>query len=98
MLNKIGIETNLKSTVNNELLELRNLGKTSVRWLNAVGVRTRAQLEEKGPVVVYQSVLARGFRANRVLLYALQGALLNQHWNELDPEMKKDLLNSAESP
>ena len=88
---------NLKSPVHNELLELRNLGKTSVRWLNAVGIRTRAQLEEKGPVLVYQSVLARGFRANRVLLYALQGALLNQHWNELDADMKKELLQLAES-
>jgi len=83
--------------VHNELLEMRNLGKTSVRWLNAVGIRTRAQLEEKGPVLVYKSVLARGFRANRVLLYALQGALLNQHWNDLDPEMKKELLKSAET-
>ncbi len=83
--------------MHNELLEMRNLGKTSVRWLNAVGIRTRAQLEEKGPVLVYKSVLARGFRANRVLLYALQGALLNQHWNDLDPEMKKELLKSAET-
>ena len=87
----------MKTTVHSELLELRNLGKTSVRWLNAVGIRTRAQLEEKGPVAVYQSVLARGFRANRVLLYALEGALLNQHWSELDPEKKKELLQSAES-
>ncbi len=83
--------------MHNELLEMRNLGKTSVRWLHAVGIRTRAQLEEKGPVLVYKSVLARGFRANRVLLYALQGALLNQHWNDLDPEMKKELLESAET-
>ena len=88
---------NLNTTVHNELLELQNLGKTSVRWLNAVGVRTRAQLEEKGPVLVYKSVLARGFRANRVLLYALQGALVDQHWNELDPAVKKELLESAES-
>ena len=97
MLISSGFDANLKLPVHSELLELKNLGKTSVRWLNAVGVRTRAQLEEKGPVMVYQSVLARGFRANRVLLYALQGALLNQHWNELDQETKKELLKLAES-
>jgi len=97
MLKKPGLSSKLKTTVHTELLELKNLGKTSVRWLNAVGIRTRAQLEEKGPVVAYQSVLARGFRANRVLLYAIQGALLNQHWNDLDPKMKKSLLQSAES-
>ncbi|MFT4713433.1 MAG: DNA transformation protein [Candidatus Azotimanducaceae bacterium] len=97
MLKESGLHANLKSPVHSELLELKNLGKTSVRWLNAIGIRTRAQLEEKGPVLVYQSVLARGFRANRVLLYALQGALLNKHWNELAPEVKKELLQMAET-
>jgi DNA transformation protein len=97
MLKESGPYANLKSTVHSELLELKNLGKTSVRWLNAVGIRTRAQLEEKGPVLAYQSVLARGFRANRVLLYALQGALLDKHWTELEPEAKKGLLQMAET-
>ena len=80
-----------------ELLELKNLGKTSVRWLHAIGVHTRDQLFARGPVEVYQTVKSRGFRANRVLLYALQGALLDVHWNDLDPDLKNELLLEAET-
>lgn len=79
-----------------ELLELRNLGKTSVRWLHAIGVHTKDQLLDRGPVDVYQSVKARGFNANRVLLYALQGAILDVHWNDLNPDLKSQLLAEAE--
>jgi len=82
--------------VQDELLELRNLGKTSVRWLHAVGVHTKDQLLDRGPVDVYQCVKARGFKANRVLLYALQGALMDVHWNELDSALKEKLLAEAE--
>ena len=79
-----------------ELLELRNLGKTSVRWLHAIGVHSRDQLLSRGAVDVYQTVKARGFNANRVLLYALQGALMDIHWNELPLELKNALLSEAE--
>ncbi len=79
-----------------ELLNLKNLGKTSVLWLHAVGVHTKDQLSNRGPVNVYQTVKARGFRANRVLLYALQGALMDVHWNDLDPDLKTQLLHEAE--
>ena len=67
-------------------------------WLQAIGVNTEEQLKNRGPVDVYRSVKARGFRANRVLLYALQGAILNVHWNELDPALKAELLAKVESP
>ncbi len=81
-----------------ELLQLRNLGKTTVRWLHAVGVHTKDQLVDRGPVRIYQAVKSRGFRANRVLLYALQGALLDVRWSELEPELKARLLQEAEHP
>lgn len=86
-----------KNPVQDELLSLKNLGKTSVRWLHAVGVHRRDQLVERGAVQVYRTVKARGFSTNRVLLYALQGALLDVHWNDLDPQMKSSLLEQAEA-
>ncbi len=79
-----------------ELLELKNLGKTSVRWLHAVGIHKREQLEEKGPVGAYCAVKARGFKPNRVLLYALHAALIDVHWKDLDPGLKSDLLAEAD--
>jgi len=82
--------------VQDELLEMKNLGKTSVQWLHAIGVHRREQLVERGAVGIYQAVRARGFKANRVLLYALQGALMDVHWNDLDPSLKSNLLAQAE--
>ena len=78
--------------MSDELLELRNLGKTSVQWLHATGIHSRAELQRRGPVGAYCAVRARGFRASKSLLFAIAGALQNVHWNDLDPEYKAQLL------
>ena len=81
----------------NDLLELKNLGNTSVNWLHAVGVHSYTDLQDTGPVGAYVKIKNRGFRVSKVLLYALQGALVDTHWNELDDNLKTDLLRDAES-
>lgn len=80
--------------MNDELQELRNLGKTSAQWLHAVGIHSAADLRRLGAVNAYRAVKARGFRASKVLLYAIEGALLGIHWNEL-PADRKQALNNA---
>ena len=80
-----------------DLIELKNLGKTSVQWLNAVGIRTLEQLHEIGSVAAYCKVRDRGFKVSKVLLYALEGALVSAHWNELSAEHKTRLLKDAEN-
>lgn len=82
--------------VNEDLLQLKNLGSTSVNWLRAIGIHTREDLERIGPVAAYNRVRSRGIRVSKVLLYALQGALMDMHWNELDPNLKQQLLEQAE--
>ena len=74
-----------------ELQDLKNLGKTSAQWLHAVGIHNATDLRRHGAVAAYQAVKARGFRASRVLLYAIEGALLNVHWNQLTPGIKESL-------
>lgn len=61
--------------MHDELLSLRNLGKTSVQWLHASGIHTAADLRRLGAVSSYRAVKARGFGASKVLLYAIEGAL-----------------------
>jgi len=78
--------------LNDELLTLRNLGKTSAQWLHATGIHSRDQLHQKGPVQAYCAVRARGFRASKSLLFAIAGALQDIHWNQLDPHYKAELL------
>lgn len=80
-----------------DLIELKNLGKTSVQWLNAVGIRDRETLEQIGAVEAYCKIKTRGFKVSKVLLYALEGALLNSHWNQLEPSLKEKLIREAEA-
>jgi TfoX/Sxy family transcriptional regulator of competence genes len=81
--------------MSDDLLLLKNLGKTSVLWLHAVGIRTEEELRNRGSAKAYMAVCARGFRTSKVLLYALEGALLDIHWNELTPQHKQALLAQA---
>ena len=79
-----------------DLIELKNLGKTSVQWLNAVGIRTLEQLHETGSVAAYCKVRDRGFKVSKVLLYAMEGALIGKHWNDLNEEYKQRLLKQVD--
>jgi len=79
-----------------ELLQLKNLGMASVNILHAIGIRTYADLEQLGAVQIYQRILARNINVSKVMLYALQGALMDMHWNELPEELKRQLVEQAE--
>lgn len=79
-----------------DLINLRNLGKTSVQWLRATGIHDAAELRRRGPVAAYCAVRAKGFRASRTLLFAIAGALQDTHWSQLDPAYKQQLLQQLE--
>ena len=82
--------------MNDELQHLRNLGKTSAQWLHAVGIHSISDLRRLGAVDAYRAVKARGFRASKVLLYAIEGALLDVHWNDVPAERKEALNKQVE--
>lgn len=75
-----------------DLLQLKNLGAASVNILHAVGVNSYDDLRHLGPVEAYLRIKQRGIHVSKVLLYALQGALLGVHWNDLDPQLKQQLV------
>ncbi|MGV8843277.1 MAG: TfoX/Sxy family protein [Pseudomonas sp.] len=77
--------------MDDELQHLKNLGKTSAQWLHAVGIHSATDLRRLGAVSAYRAVRARGFRASKVLLYAIEGALLDMQWNDLPPDHKAQL-------
>jgi DNA transformation protein len=80
-----------------DLLGLKNLGNTSVNWLRAVGIGNYDELKRNGAVLAYNKIRRRGFRVSKVLLYALHGALVDAHWNELDADLKIRLVEEAEA-
>ena len=83
--------------MNDELQHLKNLGKTSAQWLHASGIHNANDLRRLGAVDAYRAVKARGFRASKVLLYAIEGALLDVNWNQLPPAHEAELNGQLEA-
>lgn len=75
---------------------LRNLGPTSARWLEAVGVRSLSDLRSLGAPEAWSRVQDAGFNPTLNLLYALEGALRDEHWAGLPAAVKKRLRAAIE--
>lgn len=74
-----------------EIEKLRNIGPRSAKWLIAVGITTKKDLEELGAVNAFRLMRNHGYNVTPVMLYALQGALMDVNWNRLPGKMKDDL-------
>ena len=77
--------------------KLRNVGPKSAAWLRQVGVRTQDDLVALGAVGAFVKVKRAGFRPSLNLLYALEGALLGCHWQQVPEERRAELLAAAEA-
>lgn len=80
-----------------DLIHLKNIGAASVNILHAVGIHSVDDLKEVGPVETYMRIKNRGINVSKVMLYALQGALDNTHWNDLSPQEKAELIEAADT-
>lgn len=78
-------------------LKLRNIGPKSAAWLRQVGVRTREDLAAIGVVGAYMKVRRAGFKPSLNLLYALEGALADCHWQEVPDARRAELVQAAEA-
>jgi DNA transformation protein and related proteins len=79
-----------------DLLQLKNLGVASVNILRAVGISSYTDLQTIGAVEAYCRIKHRGINVSKVMLYALEGALMDVHWKELEPTLKQGLVAKAE--
>jgi len=79
-----------------DLLQLKNLGVASVNILRAVGISSYAELKNVGAVEAYRRIKTRGIGVSKVMLYALEGALLDVHWKDLSVDSKARLVQAAE--
>jgi hypothetical protein len=77
--------------------KLRNIGPKSAAWLRQVGLRTEADLVAVGPVEAYMRVRRAGFKPTLNLLYALEGALRDCHWQEVPEPRRLQLAQEAEA-
>lgn len=77
--------------------KLRNIGPKSAAWLRQVGLRTEADIVAIGPVEAYMRVRRAGFKPTLNLLYALEGALCDCHWQEVPEPRRQQLAQEAEA-
>lgn len=77
--------------------KLRNIGPKSAAWLRQVGLRTEADLVAVGPVEAFMRVRRAGFKPTMNLLYALEGALCDCHWQEVPEPRRLQLAQEAEA-
>jgi len=77
---------------NSKLEELPNLGKTTLMWLRAIGIRSTDCLSQKGIFWAYTGMRKRGFRVTTAVLFSLEGALRNVPWRSFTAAEKETLL------
>ena len=77
--------------------KLRNIGPKSAAWLRQVGLHSRADLEAAGAVDAFMRVKRAGFKPSLNLLYALEGALLDCHWQEVPEPRRVQMVQAAEA-
>jgi DNA transformation protein len=77
--------------------KLRNIGPKSAAWLRQVGLRSREEIAGIGAVGAFMRVKRAGFKPSLNLLYALEGALMDCHWQEVPEARRLELVTAAES-
>lgn len=75
--------------------KLRNIGPKSAAWLRQTGIRTQEDLVAVGALAAFVRVKRAGFKPSLNLLYALEGAILGCHWQEIPDERRNELVLAA---
>jgi len=77
--------------------KLRNIGPKSAAWLRQVGLRSLEDVAAIGAVDAYMKVRRAGFKPSLNLLYSLEGALQDCHWQEVTEPRRTQLVQAAEA-
>ena len=77
--------------------KMRNIGPKSAAWLRQVGLRSLDDIAAAGTVDAFMKVRRAGFKPSLNLLYALEGAILDCHWQEIPEARRTELVQAAEA-
>lgn len=77
--------------------KLRNIGPKSAAQLRQVGVRTLDDLRALGSLDAFVKLKRAGFKPSLNLLYSLEGALLDCHWQQVPDERRSELILAADA-
>ncbi|MCB9461259.1 MAG: TfoX/Sxy family protein [Anaerolineaceae bacterium] len=76
---------------------IKNIGPKSESWLNDIGIFTVDDVEVIGVVEVYRRLKLSRPNISLVMLYALQGAVMDMHWQEIPDDVREDLIAKAKA-
>ncbi len=74
-----------------------NLGEKSAQMLQSADIHSAEELARLGAVEAYLQVKQCGIAVSLNLLYAIEGALTDTHWNQLDPGTRDALLMAVDA-
>lgn len=77
--------------------KMRNIGPKSTAWLRQVGLRSLEEIAAIGTVEAFMKVRRAGFKPSLNLLYALEGAVLDCHWQDVPDARRTELVADAEA-
>lgn len=77
--------------------KLRNIGPKSAAWLRQVGLRSYEDVAAAGPVEAFMRIKRAGFKPTLNLLYAIEGALVGCHWQDVPESRRAQLVSEAEA-
>lgn len=77
--------------------KLRNIGPKSAAQLRQVGVRTIDDLRALGSLEAFVKLKRAGFKPSLNLLYSLEGALLDCHWQDVPEARRSELVLAADA-
>ena len=84
----------MKSKIDNNLRNAKNIGATIEKYLNEIGIFTLADLAEMTSVEAFKRI-RENYPGKTIpvcyYLYSLEGALLDLHWNDIPSELKEEL-------
>ncbi|MCB0881005.1 MAG: TfoX/Sxy family protein [Thermoleophilia bacterium] len=76
--------------------DLRNIGPITAGWLHEVGIDTPGDLRRIGAAEAYRRVKAwRPWDVTLMLLWALEGALMDEDWMDVPPDRRVELRRSV---
>ena len=80
-----------------ELTSLRNIGKELEKKLKAVAITTAEELKKVGSEEAFVRLKLRDPQVCLVHLYALEGAISNTEYNQLEEDVKRRLKAISDS-
>ena len=84
------------STEDAPVEELKNIGPKTADLLHQIEIRTKKNLADTGPLLVYKILQHRFPGITLNALYALYGAVHDLHWNGIPAAVKQQLKEAAE--